>query len=77
MEPSWIAAIVIMIINVFGWGFTYGKLNGRVKNLEDTTDRHEKTLNDDGLIREISKCKQQISNLEGTVKTYIDLTNRG
>lgn len=75
MEPGWIAAITVIVANIFGWGFTYGKLNGQVKSLEETTERHEKILND-GLVQEISECKSQIANLDGTVKTYIDLTKR-
>lgn len=73
MEPSWVAVITVIAINIFGWGITFGKLNGRVKNLEKTTERHEKVLND-GLVKELSKCKSQIANLEGTVQTYINLT---
>lgn len=73
MEPGWITAIFIIVGNLFGWGFIFGKLNGKVNSLEQTTDRHEKILND-GLVKELSECKSQISNLEGTVQTYIDLT---
>ena len=76
MEPSWIATIVIVVINIFGWGVTVGKLNGRVKSLKETVDRHEKVLND-GLVQELSECKSQIANLDGSVKTYIELTKRG
>jgi len=67
MDPGWIAAIAVIVVNIFGWGFTFGNLNGRVKSLEDTTKRHEKTLNEDGLM-------QEVSNLAGKVQTYIDLT---
>ena len=75
MEPSLIATIVIVVINIFGWGVTVGKLNGRVKSLKETVDRHEKVLND-GLVQELSKCKTQIANLEGTVRTYINLKEK-
>lgn len=76
MSPGWIATIIVVIINIFGWGVTFGKLNGRVKNLEETVDRHEKVLND-GLVQELSECKSQIAKLDGSVKTYIELTKRG
>jgi len=76
MDASWIATIVVIAINIFGWGVTFGKLNGRLKNLEETTQRHEKVLND-GVVQELSKLKSQVANLDGTVKTYIDLTKRG
>lgn len=79
MDPSWIAAIVVIIINIVGWSYTkvygFGKLNGRVEELEKTAARHEKVLND-GLVQELAELKSQVANLEGTVKTYIDLTKR-
>jgi hypothetical protein len=76
MEPGWIAAIFIIVANLFGWGFTFGKLNGQVKSLKETTERHEKILND-GLVQKLSECKSELSELKGTVETYIDLTKRG
>jgi hypothetical protein len=77
VEPSWLAAVLLIVGNIFGWGVIHGKLNGRVKSLEETTKRHEKMLNENGLMREVSECKSAISNLTGTVQTYIDLTKRG
>lgn len=76
MEPGWIAAIVVIIINIVGWGYTkiygFGKLNGRVENLEDTTKRHERILND-GVVQKLADVEAQVAKLEGTVQTYIDL----
>jgi len=80
MEPSWIAAIVLIVINILGWGYTkiygFGKINGRIKNLEKTTDRHEKVLND-GVVQRLAGVEAQVAKLEGTVQTYIDLTKKG
>ena len=77
MEPSWIAVIAVIIINIAGWSYTkvygFGKLNGRVEKLEETAERHEKVLND-GIVQELSALKSQVAALEGTVQTYIDLT---
>jgi len=75
MDAAWIAAIGVILVNIFGWGFTFGKLNGRIKSLEKTTERHEKTLND-GVVQELSAVKSQLGNLEGTLKTYIELNKR-
>jgi hypothetical protein len=78
MDTGLVTGIVVTVINIVGWGYTkvygFGKLNGRVDNLEKTTDRHEKLLTEDGLIEKISECKNQISNLKGSVDTYIELT---
>jgi hypothetical protein len=75
LEPSWIAAIALIGVNIFGWGTIFGKLNGQVKSLEETMERHERVLNN-GIVQELSELKSQVANLEGTVKTYIDLTKR-
>lgn len=75
MDAGWIAAIVIVVINIFGWGATWGKLNGRVKNLETATERHEKVLND-GLVEKIAELSSRCSGLEGTVRTYINLREK-
>ena len=80
MDAGLATGIIVTAINVIGWGYTkvygFGKLNGRVDNLEKTTDRHEKLLNEDGLIEKLNDCKSQISNLKGSVDTYIELTKR-
>lgn len=73
MDPGWITTGILIVVNIFGWGFTTGKLNGRVKNLEEITKRHEKVLNN-GLVQEIGRLNSRFSNLEGTVQTYINLT---
>jgi len=77
MDPSWITAVVLIVINVVGWGYTkvygFGKLNGRVEKLEKTAERHEKVLNN-GVVHELSEVKEQVAKLEGTIQTYIDLT---
>jgi len=75
MDSGLIAAIAVIAINILGWAYTFGNMNGRVNSLEKTTQRHEKILND-GVVQELSELKSQVSNLEGTVKTYIDLTKR-
>ena len=76
MDIGWIATIIVIVINIFGWGATWGKLNGRVKNLETATDRHEKVLND-GLVNKLSELASRCANLEGTVQTYINLQQKG
>lgn len=76
MDPSWLAAVIIIVINIIGWAYTFGKLNGRVKSLEETADRHEKSINN-GVVQEISECKTELANLAGIVRTYIDLTKEG
>jgi len=75
MDVGWIAAIIIVVINIFGWGATWGRLNGRVKNLETTTDRHDKLLND-GLVAKIADLSSRYASLEGTVRTYINLREK-
>jgi len=74
MDVSMIAAIVVIAVNIGGWGFTIGNLNGRVKSLEQTTTRHEGVISGDGLSKEISECKVRMAGLESEVHTYIELT---
>jgi hypothetical protein len=80
MDVGIITGIAVTVINIVGWGYTkvygFGKLNGRVDNLEKTTERHEKMLEDNGLIQKLGECKEQIAHLEGTLNTYIDLAKR-
>jgi hypothetical protein len=80
MDIGSITAIVVTGINIIGWAYTkvqaIDKLNGRVDHLEKTSDRHEKILGEDGLVNKISECKAQIANLDGTLKTFIDLTKK-
>ena len=65
-----IAVIVLTAINVAGWVYTkqfaLGKLNEKV-------ERHDKLLNN-GMVQELGALKNQVANLDGTVRTYIDLT---
>jgi hypothetical protein len=78
MDIGSITAIVVTVINIIGWGYTkvaaIDRVNGRVDNIEKTCERHEKYLTEDGLVDKVSECKAEISNLKGTVQTYIDLT---
>lgn len=76
MDPGWIATIIVIVINIFGWGVTYGKLNGRVKSLEETTDRHERVLND-GVVQQMAKLQSQCAGLDATLHTYINLHKQG
>jgi len=76
MDPAWVGIVIIVVINIFGWGATWGRLNGRVKNLEMTLNRHEKILGQDGLLEKISDLASRCSTLEGTLKTYIDIKER-
>jgi len=75
MDPAWIATAIVIIINIFGWGMTFGRLNGRVKTLEETTQRHEKILSD-GLAKQISDLSSKCAGLQATINTYIDLQRR-
>jgi hypothetical protein len=75
MEPAWIATIGALVINIFGWGATWGKLNGRVKSLEDCTGRHEKLLNN-GLVDKLSETSNKVASLDATLKTYMELEAR-
>jgi flagellar biosynthesis component FlhA len=72
MDSGWLASIIVIGINIFGWGVIFGKLNGRVKSLEQTSERHEKTLND-GLMQQMGMLQAQCASLKGTLDTYIDL----
>jgi len=74
MDIGSITAVVITAINIGGWIFSFGKLNGKVEELDKITERHEKLLTGDGLIDKINNCETQIANLKGSVDTYIDLT---
>jgi hypothetical protein len=77
MDPAWLGLIIVMVVNIFGWGVTMGKLSGRIKNLEQVVERHEKILGSNGVASQISTLSSRCSTLEGTVKTYIDLHKRG
>jgi hypothetical protein len=76
MDPL-IASGIVTAINVVGWVYTkvfaLGKLKGTVEKLDETCQRHEKLLND-GLVQDLSDLKAEVANLNGTVRTYIDLT---
>ena len=76
MEPGWVATIAAIAINVFGWGVIFGKINGRVKSLEETTARHEKVLND-GVVQEMAKLGKECASLRGKLDTYIKLQQQG
>jgi hypothetical protein len=66
-------AVILTIINIIGWllmrFYALGKLNEKV-------NEHDKILNN-GIVKELNQLKTEFANLEGTVKTYIDLTKRG
>lgn len=74
---SLIAVIAIGAINVAGWVYTrvyaMGKLNGKIEQLEATSERHDKVLSD-GIAKELSELKAEVAGLTGTLNTYIDLT---
>ena len=65
-----VAVIILTAINVAGWVYTkmfaLGKLNEKV-------ERHDKLLND-GLPKEVRELTKQVSEMTGTLNTYIDLT---
>ena len=75
MDAAWLAAIVVVITNIFGWGFVFGKLNGRIKNLEDVTQRHEKVLNN-GIVEKLNDTRSQVAKLEGTIRTFIQTVGK-
>jgi len=77
MEPGWIATIIVIVINIFGWGVTFGRFNGRVKSLEDIAERHENILSGDGVLGKMAALQSDCSKLQGTIQTYIDLTKKG
>lgn len=66
---STLALIVTTIITAIGWVsttiFTFGRLYG-------TVQRHDKVLGN-GLVEQLSQLKAQVSGLDATIKTYIDL----
>ena len=72
MNPQ-VALIIATAITAVGWIsttiFTFGKLHG-------TVQRHEMVLTN-GIVKEISDLKAQVAGLDGTIKTYIDLTKGG
>jgi len=76
---SFLAVIIISVINVAGWVYTrvysMGKLNGKVEKLEEICGRHEKVLND-GLVQGLGELKAEVAGLTGTLNTYIDLTKK-
>lgn len=73
---NWVAVIAFLLINIGGWCYTLGKLHGQVKSLKETMDRHERQLNEDGLSQQLTACENKLANLDGSVRTYIDLTKR-
>lgn len=67
---TWIALGAITLINVVGWVYTkvytYGKLEQKVKNLDDTINN--------GLVHKVDNLSNDVSTLEGTVSTFIKLS---
>ena len=76
MDLGWIATIIVIVINIFGWGMAWGRLNGRVKNLETLLEKHERVIGEDGLISKISDLASRCSTLEGILRTYINMKEK-
>jgi hypothetical protein len=73
MDLGWLATIIVIVINIFGWGMAWGKLNGRVKSLETLVAKHDKIIGENGLMAKISDLASRCSGLEGVLQTYIEL----
>lgn len=66
---SILPALIITAVNIIGWVairiHTLGRMNEKV-------ERHDKLLSN-GLPKEINDLKNEVSRLDGTVRTYIDM----
>lgn len=66
---SWISLGVITAINIIGWVYTkvytYGKLEQKVKDLDNTINN--------GLVDKVGELSNHVSTLEGTINTYIKI----
>ena len=73
---SWIVLGGITVVNIAGWIYTrvytygkrYGKLEERVKNLDDIINN--------GLVQQVSEMQATIARMDGTLNTFIELTKR-
>jgi hypothetical protein len=74
---SLVPVVIVTIVNIIGWVamrvFALGRLDGAVKSLNETCDRHERLLNN-GIVQQISDLKLRVGELTGRVNTYIELT---
>lgn len=57
-----VAIVILLIANIIGWFFTYGRLTQRVQSIEHILDN--------GLSDKLDKASTDIAKLEGIIEVY-------
>jgi len=65
---------VVVIGNVIGWVYSYGKLSQKVKGLNDSY--HEVATNLKDLDDRVNGLSRHVATLEGTTNTFMDFMRR-
>lgn len=65
---------VMVIGNVIGWIYSYGKLSQKVKGLNDSY--HEVASNLKDLDDRVDGISRHVATLEGTITTFMDFIRR-
>ena len=67
--------VTIMVIgNVIGWIYSYGKLSQKVKGLNDSY--HEVAISLKDLGDRVNGLSRHVATLEGTTNTFMDFMRR-
>lgn len=68
MDGTWLALITITLVNIAGWGISYGKLKQKVKDLDDILNN--------GLVKKVDDMNTTVASLESRVNTFIELKGK-
>jgi len=65
---------VVVIGNIIGWVYSYGKLSQKVKGLNDSY--HDVATNLKDLDDRVNGLSRHVATLEGTTNTFMDFMRR-
>jgi len=68
MDGNIVALVVITVVNIAGWGISWGKMKQKVDSIDDILN--------DGLVKKVDDINTTIASLESRVNTYIELKER-
>jgi len=65
---------VVVIGNIIGWVYSYGRLSQKVKGLDDSSHDVASSLKD--LDDKVDGISRHVATLEGTLKTFMDFVRK-